>query len=465
VNCSTGCVQNGKAFPFSQLHLVMALPASHSPPKGETPATDITPFWHRLNAFFLFPLQARPLAYAVFLSLCSLAVLVSPLIGFFAVVGILLATARYGFKVAAMASMGVLRAADFDTTPSDPEWVPLPWKFLGVMLVHGCVIALLTVGSGGLGTLGQLVSSLVMPATLMVLIQRCSLVSALNPAELFRAVTAVGLPYLLLCLFMMLLSMGTPMAWSLLAPRAPEGLVAPVLMFVIVYFSWVTASMLGYVMFQNHRNLDIDLVQEPHDALGASGQTRAESSAVRLDRQRDADVAEMVREGNIREAFELAYEWQRVNPDSLADQRRYHRVLLLTDKSDTLAHFTQRYVHQLLKENKGQEALQVHAVTLAKMPALVLESPNSTLALARLAWKAQDAPQAIALLKGFDKRYARHPTVPLAYELIARILYQGMGRTAQSLAILRAMQTQYPQHDSTQELAWLLRDHIAQPAG
>lgn len=442
----------------------MVTPSRSARSRVPDASANIPPFWHRLNAFFLFPLQGKPLVYAFFLALCSLAVMVSELIGFFVIVGVLLSTARYSFKVAAMASKGVLRSADFDDTPSDPGWTHLPWKFLGVLVVHGLLIGLLGTVSEGLADLGSLVSSLVIPATLMVLIQRFSLVSALNPAELFRAMAAVGLPYLLLCVFMMLLSMGMPMAWAILLPLAPKGLIAAVLMFVVVYFSWVTASMLGYVMFQNHRDLDIDLVQEPEEILRGAGQGRAESPAARLARERDAEVADLVREGQVREAVELAYDWQRVNTDSLADQRRYHRVLLLSDKIDSLQWFTQKYIDQLLKEHKGQEALQVYSATLSKLPELSLESPDATLALAQLAWKAQDSARAIALLKGFDKRYARHPTVPQAYELIARILHQGLGRTQQALAVYRALLAQHPQHASTQEVAWLLRDHIAQPA-
>lgn len=424
----------------------------------------IPPFWHRLNAFFLFPFQVRPLMYAVFLSLCSLTVMVSPLIGIFAVIGILLATARYSFKVAAMASMGLLDSSDYDNARSDPAWTNLPWKFLGVLLVHGVVISLLMSASEGLGDMGRLVSSLLVPATLMVLIQTTSLRSAINPAELLRAMAAVGMPYLLLCVFMLLLSTGMPVAWGLLLPLAPKGLIAPVMTFVAVYFSWVTASMIGYVMFQNHENLDIDLVQDPSNELMAAGQGARRSGPVvdPVVRERDAQVAALIKEGNIKEAHELAYDWQRANPESLPDQRRYHRVLLLTDKKDTLGWFTQKVIQSLMKEQKGQEALQVYEATLAKCPELSLESAELTLTLAQLAWKGMDHKQALALLKGFDKRYPRDPAVPKAYELIARVLHQGMGRTEQALAVYRAMAKHFPQHPSTQEAAWLLREHTGE---
>lgn len=419
----------------------------------------IPPFWNRLNAFFLFPFQPRPLMYAVFLSLCSLAVMVSLPIGIITVIGILLATARYSFKVSAMASRGLLKAADFDEVRSDPAWTHLPWKFLGVLFVHGLVIGLLATGGEGLAILGRFASALLVPATLMVLIQTCSLRSAIHPAELMRAIAAVGMPYLLLCLFMLLLNVGMPIAWQLLAPLAPEGLIAPMLTFVAVYFAWVSASMVGYVMYQNHESLDIDLVKDPE--VEAAGQ-RAGAAGDPLARERDAEVADLVRQGQIKEAYDLAYDWQRSNPENLPDQRRYHRVLLLADKPEQLAWYTQKYLQFLLKAHKGQEALQVLQATLAKAPALTLESAELTLTLAQLAWKNLNDKLALALLKGFDKRYPRDPAVPRAYELVAHVLHQGLGRTAQALTVYRAMQKHFAQHPATQEVAWLLRDHTGE---
>jgi hypothetical protein len=424
----------------------------------------IPPFWHRLNAFFLFPFQSAPLLYGAVLALCALAVMASPLIGFFVVVGILLATARYAFKVTAMASMGVLKSSEYDRTQSDPAWTNLPWKFLGALMVHALVIGLFTRVAEPLGTLGTLTSSFLVPATQMVLIQTCSFRSAINPLRLGAAVAAVGWPYLLLCLFTVLLSMGMPMAWAMLLPLAPKGLIAPLMAYVVIYFSWVSDSMVGYAMFQNHEKLDIDLVQDPQAALSGtgSGGRRPESPEAVLARERDAEIADLIQEQHIDAAYDLAYDWQRANPESVADQRRYHRVLLLTDKKDRVLWFTEKYLQSLIKSKNGQEALKVFAASRAKFPDLALESAEITLAVAQLAWKAGDTRNAMALLKGFDKRFPKHALLPEAYELIARILEQGLGRTEQALAIYRAMKLQYANHPSTQEVAWFMRQHTGE---
>ncbi len=58
------------------------------------------PFWHRLNSFFAFPFQMRPLAYGLLLSFCSLffdAIFFLPdaLALFVIEVGIMLAASRF----------------------------------------------------------------------------------------------------------------------------------------------------------------------------------------------------------------------------------------------------------------------------------------------------------------------------------------------------------------------------------
>jgi len=73
------------------------------------------PFWQRLNTFFAFPFQLQPLAYALLLAASSLLIhlfffLPQPLILLLIELGIVLAASRYGFKVMALGSRGIVRA-------------------------------------------------------------------------------------------------------------------------------------------------------------------------------------------------------------------------------------------------------------------------------------------------------------------------------------------------------------------
>ncbi len=417
----------------------------------------IAPFWQRLNNFFLFPFQIEPLIFMSLLALGSFGLFLPLIARILIAIGLLLGASRYAFKVAALASRGVLHSRDYTNALNDPDWKVLPWKFFAILLVHGLAIGFLGSQNEWLGLLASLVSSLLLPATLMVLIQSASLRAALNPFELLGTMTDIGAQYLLLCLFLFLLQAGFPKAVELLFPITPSWLLLPMLTFCAVYFLWVMAALIGYVMYQHHGALDIDLLREPEpDAATVAARPVKTEAQVR-----DAEVSELVQKGDLNGAIAQAREWARVGFDNVADQRRYHRVLLLDDvHSGRLRDHTQRYLPLLLIRKLGPEALEAHAAVLKLIPDFAIDKPDTTLALAEQAWKRMDAKQTIALLRGFDRHYPGVVEIPRAYELIVRALKQGLGKGEKAMPVMQALQRRYPDHPSTQEAAWVMRDEL-----
>ena len=60
------------------------------------------------------------------------------IIKFFTVLGLVLGASRYAFKVAALASRGVLHSRDYTNALTDPDWKVLPWKFLACWWCTAC---------------------------------------------------------------------------------------------------------------------------------------------------------------------------------------------------------------------------------------------------------------------------------------------------------------------------------------
>lgn len=419
----------------------------------------VKPFWHRLNKFFAFPFQGAPLAYGLFLAFCSLLPEVFfflPRVFMWVIVelGILLAASRYGFKVAVLGSRGISRASDFPSRLDD-EWSSLPWKLFGVFVVQGFVLGLVASVNGKLATAATFVLSFLFPATVIVLVQSGSAMRSLNPAALWRVVHSIGAPYLALCLFLFLLSSGAQVALGLLLPRVSLWLLVPLFNFSFIYFGWVMASLLGYVMYQHHEALEIDLLP----GAGADEAPPERRSPEQIARQEtDALVAELVTEGDIPAALNIAYEDQRLRPNDVAALRRYHRVLLMTDKTPALLDHAKRFIALLLQQELGAEALKAWQDCRAREPVFAVEDAGQTLALARAAWRAGDAQAALAMLRSFDKRFRGHAAIPQAYELIARVLTQGMNRADMARPVLAVLEARYPDSEATREVRWLLRD-------
>jgi len=419
------------------------------------------PFWHRLNSFFAFPLQLRPLAYGLVLSFCSLlfeAVFFLPDALAFVVieVGIILAASRYGFKVIALGARGIRDSADFGRESSD-EWTYLPWKLFAISLVQTMLIGWLAWYEPVLGTVGLFIMSFTFPAAVIVLVQSGSFFQAMNPGYVMDAMRTIGWPYALLCFFLFLLSTGAQVAISMVLPVFDGRIVLPIVNFAFIYFGWVMASLLGYVMYQHHDAFGIDLVPGAgaDDGAPADRRTPAQIAAQRT----DAEVAQCITEGDLAAALGIAYEAQRTaDADDLAAQRRYHRVLaLMPEKKDTLFDHARRFIPLLMRRGLTSDALKVFKACRAIDKAFVLDDPEMVIAMARAEWRGGDAHGTLALLSGFDKRFRGHAAIPQAYELAARALVQGLGRTDMAQPILTTLEARYPESEQTQEVRWLLR--------
>jgi hypothetical protein len=419
------------------------------------------PFWHRLNSFFAFPFQMRPLAYGLLLAFCSLlfdAIFFLPqaLALFVIEVGIMLAASRYGFKVIALGARGIRDSADFGRESSD-EWTYLPWKLFAISLVQAFLIGWLAWYAPILGTVGLFVMSFTFPAAVIVLVQSGSFFQAMNPGHVMDAMRTIGWPYALLCFFLFLLSTGAQVALSIVLPMFDGRIVLPVINFVFIYFGWVMASLLGYVMFQHHDAFGFDAVpgSELPDGAPADRRTPAQIASQRI----DAEVAQLITDGDLAAALGTAYEAQRTADfDDLSAQRRYHRVLaLMPEKKDTMFDQAKRFIPLLMRRDLASEALKVFKACKERDKAFALDDPAMVIAMARAEWRNGDAHATLALLSGFDKRFRGNEAIPQAYELAARALVQGLGRADMAQPILTTMEARYPDSEQTQEVRWLLR--------
>lgn len=418
------------------------------------------PFWHRLNTFFAFPFQTEPLIYALALALSSLIFKVvfflpNILVILLTELGIVLAASRYGFKVIAFGSRGLSRANDFPRHLED-EWSSMPWKLFGVSVVQALVVGWLARLSPGLGTLALLVMSFTFPASVIVLVQFGRVWSALSPALIWETITIIGWPYALLCFFLFLLSSGAQIAVMMLAPVFSGLILLPIVNFAMIYFGWVMASLLGYVMYQNHRAFGVDLLPGGgEDDKPVDKRTPAQIA----EQETDAQVARMVTEGDVAGAIAMAHQAVRDDAQSLSAQRRYHRVLLLApDRLATLLDHAKSFIALLVGRHQTPEALKAYKACREKDPKFALDDASVVLTLAQAEWRGGDARTVLALLSGFDKRFRGHGAIPQAYELAARVLVQGMHRPDMARPILGLLEARYPASEQTQEVRWLLRD-------
>lgn len=409
----------------------------------------IPPFWQQPNRFFLYPFQQEIMLYSLVMAVLSLI----PFVSIFALLGI----ARYGFKIAALASLGVFRLEDHDTRDEEDDWKNLPWKFVGVIFLQFLALIFVIFSfpkqADILVPVGLLLMAVLMPAVVIILIQKLSLWAALNPIEIVRTVTAVGWSYVLLFVFTYLLFQGRMLVsdWLEQSEVLPQWLGIIVLTLVFTYFLFVNMAMIGYTMYQYHKTLDFDVI---HDYEENQPQP---TSPREIARQRDAEVAELIQNGATEEALLQAQDWLEEAPESLSEHRRYHRVLRLAGAPETLQKHGCTYITLLLKQQAVSEALKVYKNCVAKVPEFTVPSAVTTVSLAKTAFKQQEHDLALKMLRGFDKRFVDHPLIPTAFALIVRVLQEGLHQPKQAQAVFAGLQRLYPNDPHTQEVARILQ--------
>jgi hypothetical protein len=221
----------------------------------------------------------------------------------------------------------------------------------------------------------------------------------------------------------------------------------PLLNFAFLYFNLIAFNMMGYALYQYHRDLGIAVKVgfAEQDERSVRQGARNGKPAARADPVGEA-VAAKVAAGDLEGALDAAYEQQRLEPENIAAQERYHKLLLLADKKPRALEHGQRHLATLLRMNRDDQGFDFFQRLRALDGEFRPEQPGHLLRLAEQAYRRRDPELALALIRGFDNQNPRHPDIPGVYMLAARILSEHYRKDDMAGAILRGLRQKYPQH-------------------
>jgi hypothetical protein len=224
-------------------------PARRAPP----------PFWQQLPQVFKYPAHTDALvkifSFAIGVFVVETFLPVGVILGRL----VWLAFLAYCFGILERTARGHLVAAEVfmnDRVNKDRRPIKQVLIFLIFLLVAGLAAAL--VGPVA-GQVTLFIVCLVIHASIMVLALDESLGAALNPARILATISGIGLPYLALCVFLFLLLLSAQylaVALDFILPKWPADILANV---VSMYFMVSMYYLMGYVIYQNHDALGVDV--------------------------------------------------------------------------------------------------------------------------------------------------------------------------------------------------------------
>lgn len=403
----------------------------------------IKPFWQRMPHLFRFPAYSDPLLRNL-AATAAIAAAVWTEAWLLVLIAALVSTviiARYGFLVIERTSQGYLKPSDYPKTFEQGSPYR-PYKLFAIYLVAGVAIGLLGVltKSSFLVFLAELAVSLLIPAAVMQLTMTDSFTQSVNPVKLLDIAVRIGGAYLVLCVFLFLLQLGSLQAFVLVAPLFADRIWALVGVFVFVgiYFFLIMSALTGYVMYQYADALGLSVVG-PGEAVGT---LRRGDHAKRV---RDAMIGQMVAAGEIKEAIDLINDELRDRPNDLSLHARLHKLLLIENSNARVDDHTERYLDLLMKSGNAREALPLVEEAFGRKASYEPRNLEHVATLARTALESGKAQLAAQLVRGFDKKHPSHPEIPAVYLVGAQLLMQS-GGTEQAKALLAHLSAKYPQH-------------------
>jgi tetratricopeptide (TPR) repeat protein len=420
------------------------------------------PFWQRIKKFFLLPLDRAVLLRIAGLSGVLVVSLVLLLFGAFGVVllaavvfALLVAGARYGFKIIERSSKGYLIPSDYPLTDEDLVGRYLPYKYVAMNMVFALLAALFLSILGGHEILGLLIWGfffvVLMPAATMRLVMTGSLRGALNPEELVNVIRRIGKPYAALCAFVFFADLSRTWGMVFLGSAggvgaggvSGVGFLVTMLVFLLSvgfwYFSYVICALIGYAMYQYADRLQISVVGPGEERLMSSTGRHADVKA----RTRDALIGQMVTQGEIKEAIDLLNDDLAKRPNDLSLHARLHKLIVAENYIPRIEDHTERYLALLVNSQNWREALDLVEEALARRSDWSPRHAESIAPLARAALQKGRAQLAATLIRGFDKKHPNHPDIPQVYFVGAQLMAETARKPDDARRILQHLLQKY----------------------
>ncbi len=422
---------------------------SHLSPNTAPPpmsAPRIAPYWTRFPSFFLYPLSGEPLLACVGIALIATAAQLLPPLQILVFAG----TVRYGFLVLERTARGHIddRMVLFNSHHGGKH---LPWKQVAVVVI-GAIVVGMTAGVAGRNAamLVLVLLGLLWPANTMVLAVTNDMGESINPTRLWQVASRIGMPYLGLCGCLLLLFFGSGQLLSHLAPVVPHALFPTIAGFVAAAFTIAMYRMMGYVLYEYHEELDIDVhvgFERQADHLPVPDAKAA----------RAARIATLLREGRGDEALQEARAAVSNAPEDHDARLRLHKLLLaLPNEEAALAAHARGWLPTLLRSGRAALATEVLEAVQKHDPAFAPADAGDILPLATAAFDARRFDTAARLLRGFDQRHPGHRDTASVYLLGARLLIEHRRDEAQAERVLTALRSRFPDHPASSEAEKLL---------
>ncbi len=413
----------------------------------------IQPFWARLHKFFVYPFSSiQSIGMILVLSLLSTLLTKSGLVFLGLKVLLWAIMVKYSFESLRMTAEGRLTPPPLSEKVMVEDY-GIVFKQIVLYIALIAFFIFVVARTGPFLSIPYLIfCGLTLPAMLTILIINDSLIQALNPVVVVGVIYRIGWSYLLLLLFLLLLS-GAPAA---LYFAVIQHLPAKTQLFMHTvasnYYTLITYHMLGYVILQFHHRVgypvELETILASMFPAGVAA-SQAADSAVASNPHEDLldEIGLLIQEGNLNKAIALIEE--RVDVRKIDDpvlSERYVGLLKMQKQEQKLIDYAPRHLELAVKAGSKKDAVAIYLHCLRIDKAF---APGAIVLFKIASWlnESEKSKEAIFALNTLIKQYPQDTMVPKAYYRAAQIFHERLKNDGQSKKILNGLIHKFPDHE------------------
>lgn len=386
-------------------------------------ANTVEPFWRRLPEAFKYPLNSASMSLIVITAILSVLATLIPFLFILAIVLYLFALGsllKYSFTCLERTALGEMKAPDVMDAYQGGIKLVLQLVLISILLavVVGFVYHFLGMAMGGL--IGFLVS-LSFPAILIRFAQTENMLEAMNPFAAVALIAAIGLPYGLLIVFMLIMitSVGVLHEWI--------GTLFPAMSYLLQavisnYYTIVIFHLMGYMLFQYQEQLGYSARSDEDDE---------QHNRTEVERMR-AKIMVHLKEGDYEQVITLYHQAFKRFPNEAFFFEQFFDLISVCKKAALMEDYGLIYLEFLNRKKRFDKLTSSFKQILFLVPNYLPPSPAMRVQLARLLKQQGDLKTAVKLLNGLHKQFADFDGLPEAYVLLSEVLTELPGMEQQA---------------------------------
>lgn len=370
------------------------------------------PFWRRLKESLRYPLNTEAIVLIVVSALLSAIIpymLFWPLIllSYLLLIG---AFMKYCFSCLESTANGTLTAPDITVAYGGGIGLVLHLVAIIFIMVVTVVAAFFWLGSA-IGTLLGVLYVCSFPAVLITFAMTEDLFAAVNPVKIIYLISAIGLPYGLLLMLIMVM-LGSVSVLEELIGNDMSFVTMSLQSVVSNYYTIVIFHIMGYVIFQYQGQLGFIA----HDDSAQSVKVRSD-----LDRLL-AYIDISIKEGNYEQALSLFQEGVKLFPEDKNIFFKCFEFLLATRQAEPLREFAILFLRYLSDNQRSEQVVPSYKRVLQFLPNYKPFRPEDRYWLAKACYASGDSRSVAKLLHNLHKEYPDYTGLANAYKLLAEAM-------------------------------------------